>query len=200
MKIIHQGAEAILYLDKDKTLIKERIKKGYRVEQIDYKLRKFRTRREAKLLRNVQIPVPEVFYVDENNMKIKMEFLKGDVIKNILDKTSFLKRKSICKQIGQNIAKIHNNGIIHGDLTTSNMIWKKKQVYFIDFGLGFMSEKIEDKAVDLHLLKQALEAKHHKNFKQCFSSVLKGYKQSKNYQSIIQKLKAVESRGRYKKK
>ena len=70
------------------------------------------------------------------------------------------KQKQIMGLIGESVARIHQKDIIHGDLTTSNMIFKNEKVFFIDFGLGYISRKIEDKAVDIHLLKQALEAKH----------------------------------------
>ena len=79
------------------------------------------------------------------------------------------------------------------------MILKEKEVYFIDFGLGFQSHKIEDKAVDLHLLKQALEAKHFQNHEALFKNFLKGYKKDyEDSKKIIERLKIVEKRGRYK--
>ena len=71
---------------------------------------------------------------------------------------------------------------------------------FIDFGLGFFSNKIEDKAVDLHLLKQALESKHFKKWDENFKEVLKNYKISKDSEKVLERLKKVESRGRYKDK
>jgi len=103
--------------------------------------------------------------------------------------------------MGINLALLHNAEIIHGDLTTSNMIISKETLYFIDFGLGFQSNKVEDKAVDLHLIKQALEAKHYEISKECFKFILAGYKQeAKNFNQILARLKKVESRGRYKQK
>ncbi|MBU1204256.1 MAG: Kae1-associated serine/threonine protein kinase [Nanoarchaeota archaeon] len=200
MKILHRGAEAVLYVNEQGNIVKDRIKKGYRIEQIDYKLRKFRTRREAKLLRRQIIPSPEVLSVDETETKITMQYIKGQLIKDILDTISDNQRKKICRQIGNNIAKLHDQNIIHGDLTTSNMILKDDSIYFVDFGLGFISEKAEDKAVDLHLLKKALEAKHYKNFRQCFGAVLQTYKKSRNAGQVLERLKQVESRGRYKKR
>ena len=197
MKIIAKGAEAIL-IKEDNYLIKERIKKSYRIDEIDFKLRKYRTRSEAKLLSKVENS-PKVFDVDEKEMKIKMEFIDGKLIKNILDNLHSDKRNLLLREIGGKIAKMHDNDIIHGDLTTSNMILKEK-VYFIDFGLGFSSNRIEDKAVDLHLLKQALESKHYKHFEESFNEVLEGYKLSKNFKEIIQRLEKVEKRGRYKNK
>ena len=101
--------------------------------------------------------------------------------------------------IGKNIAKLHDADIIHGDLTTSNMILSGKEVvYFIDFGLGFISKKIEDKAVDLHLLKQALEAKHFTHWETLFKEVINGYSSSKDSKLVLKQLEKVEKRGRYK--
>jgi len=195
MKIIKQGAEAILYLEKD-YLVKERIKKSYRIDDIDKKLRKFRTRREAKLLQKTE-STPKVFDVDDKKMIIKMEFIEGKLLKDILDNMHKSKRNTLLKDIGKKIAKMHDEDIIHGDLTTSNMILKGK-IYFIDFGLGFHSKKIEDKAVDLHLLKQALESKHYKHFEESFKEVIEGYKLSKNWKEVLNRLEKVEKRGRYK--
>jgi len=194
MKLIQQGAEAILTrIDKNR-LIKERVKKSYRIEEIDKKIRKFRTKREAKLLTTAKINVPKVFNVDEENMKIEMEFLEGDLLKNILDTLPLKKSLEICKQIGTEVSSLHSQDIIHGDLTTSNMILKGDKLYFIDFGLGFFSTKAEDKAVDLHLLKQALESKHYKNFEKLYKTILKNYK----HKDVLKRLEKVELRGRYK--
>jgi len=193
--IIAQGAEAILRKEGNK-LVKERVKKNYRLKEIDDKLRKLRTRQEGKLLEKIDNG-PKIFKVDDKNMIIEMEFIDGDLLKNVLD--DLKDRDKICLKIGENLAKMHDKDIIHGDLTTSNMILKNNEVYFIDFGLGFISNKIEDKAVDLHLLRQALESKHYKHFKESFENVLKGYIKSKDYERVIERLKKVEGRGRYKK-
>jgi len=195
MKIICQGAEALLYLKNNK-LIKERIPKSYRIKEIDDKLRKFRTRREGKILEKAQINVPKVFKIDDKDMKIEMEFIPGKLLKDILDDLSISERNKICKQIGEEISKLHEQNIIHGDLTTSNMIYYQDKIYFIDFGLSFFSHKIEDKAVDLHLLKQALESKHYKHFESSFKTILSSYKNKE----VLSRLQIVEKRGRYKRK
>ncbi len=198
MRIIKQGAEAILYKNNNE-LIKERIKKDYRLRQIDEKLRRTRTRSEAKLLEKARvINVPRIIKVDEKNNKIIMEFINGELLKDILDKLNKKILIKICREIGRNIALLHDNDIVHGDLTTSNMILRDEKVYFIDFGLGFISRKVEDKAVDLHLMKQALESKHYKIFYVAYKSVIDGYKKSKDFKEVIKRLENVESRGRYK--
>jgi len=202
MKILHSGAEAILYLE-DKNLVKERIIKSYRHPHIDLAKRKYPTRRENKLLikaKNIGLNVPKVLMFDEKDMKIVMEYLEGEVLSELLNKASKSKRENICKKVGEQLAIMHDNEIIHGDLTTSNMIFKDNNVYFIDFGLGQISNKPEPKAVDLKLLKQALESKHYLYFEELYEKILEGYKKSKDYDLIIDRLRLVEKRGRYKRK
>lgn len=196
-RIIQRGAEAVL-IKKDNLLIKRRLKKSYRFPELDERIRKQRTKREFNLLEKASkiIPIPKIFRMDEKAKEITMEFIDGQKLSESLD--SIRNKLEISKQIGINLAKLHDHDIIHGDLTTSNMILKGSMLYFIDFGLGFTSKRAEDKAVDLHLIKEALEAKHFNIAKQCFEKILEGYSMSKNYSEVVQRLKKVESRGRYK--
>ena len=197
MKKIAQGAEATIFLDRKK-IVKERFRKGYRIPEIDEKLRKGRTRREAKLLEklnSLQISAPKLVECSED--KIIMEYIDGKRLRDVLKKQNYAK---ICKLVGEQVALLHNNGIIHGDLTTSNMILKQGKIFFIDFGLSFYSEKVEDKAVDMHLLRQALESKHYKIWEKAFKAVLEGYKKANGYKEIMDRFEQVEERGRYKHK
>lgn len=199
-KIISQGAEAVL-IHENGILKKKRIVKGYRHPELDRKIRIRRTRSESKLLEKAGkiICIPKVLQVDEKNAEIGMEFVSGKKLSESLDRFPLKEQMKICGKIGENVAELHNNDIIHGDLTTSNMILSGGKLFFIDFGLGFHSERIEDKAVDLHLLRQALESKHFKNWQKLFDSFIKGYgKKSNDFQRILEQFKKVESRGRYK--
>lgn len=195
--IIGKGAEATIYRDGD-IVKKDRESKSYRIKGIDDKLRKFRTRREAKVIKKLQdlnFPGPGLVNMDDKNMNIEMGFVKGDKVKDVLHKNHI----ALSKEIGQKLALLHQNNIIHADLTTSNMILND-QIYFIDFGLSFFSEKVEDKACDLHLLRQALESKHYKIYEECFSAVLEGYKEYSGSSLVIDRLEKVEKRGRNKNK
>jgi Kae1-associated kinase Bud32 len=192
MKELTSGAEATIFLDKNQ-IIKKRVKKNYRIEEIDSVLRKSRTRREAKILEKIPVKAPKILGTNKEDT-IQMEFINGKKVRDVLDENV-----SLAEEIGTKVAKIHDEGIIHGDLTTSNMILKE-EIYFIDFGLSFFSEKVEDKAVDIHLLKQALESKHHKVAKKAFEEFLKGYKKANKFKEIMTRFKIVEERGRYKKK
>ena len=194
-KLIAQGAEAKLFLE-DGKILKNRFKKSYRIKEIDEKLRGFRTRREAKILQKLQnmvFPSPKIIKNDEKE-NLMIEKIEGKLIKDVLENSNY---KRLCSEIGKKIAILHNNSIIHGDLTTSNMILNK-EIYFIDFGLSFFSEKAEDKAVDLHLLKEGLESKHYKIWEECFKCALEAYKkEAKKSNETLKRLEAVEKRGRY---
>ena len=198
-EIIQQGAEAII-LKEGEEIIKRRIKKSYRIKELDDKIRKQRTRSESKLLEKASkiISIPKLIKTDDKQMEISMEFIKGKKLSEELNSFSLKEQKQICFQIGESIAKLHDRDIIHGDLTTSNTLLKEKKVYFIDFGLGFNSHRIEDRAVDLHLIKQALEAKHFKNWETLFQSIKEGYEHSKDSKKVLEQLEKVEKRGRYK--
>jgi TP53 regulating kinase and related kinases len=199
MRLIQQGAEAKVFFD-DGTILKERIKKEYRHEEIDDSIRKSSTRREVKLLGKAAslVPVPKVIDSCDKEMKIKMEFIEGEKLRDVVEKVNSKERKQMFFRVGKKIAKLHNAHIIHGDLTTSNLIVKDK-IYFIDFGLGFVSTKVEDKAVDLHLIERALHSKHYKHAEECFEAVVKGYrKESKEFDKIWKRFEKVSSRGRYK--
>ncbi|MFC1755154.1 KEOPS complex kinase/ATPase Bud32 [Thermoproteota archaeon] len=201
MEKIAQGAEAILYKDKQNVL-KDRFEKKYRHPEIDRSLRKSRTRREAKVidkLQQINFPVPKLINMDDKEMKIEMEHIPGPKLRDVFEENP----KVYSRIIGEMVAKLHNNNIIHQDLTTSNMILneKNKMIYFIDFGLSFFSEKEEDKAVDLHLLRHALESKHYKVWKEAFDEVVKAYKANcRDADIILKRLEKVEKRGRNKSK
>jgi len=197
-KLIAQGAEAKLFLENNQ-ILKNRFKKSHRIKEIDEKLRVFRTRREAKILQKLQLinfPSPKLIKNDEKENLI-IEKINGKLLKDVLEKNNY---KNLCNEIGQKIAILHNNSIIHGDLTTSNMLLNK-EIYFIDFGLSFFSEKVEDKAVDLHLLKEGLESKHYKIWEECFNCAIDSYKKlAKRGSETLKRLEIVEKRGRYRAK
>ena len=200
MNLLAQGAESKIFLDKDR-VIKERFVKTYRIKEIDNRLRKSRTNREAKVLEKLQelnFPVPKLINTNEKDT-LKISYIEGKLLKTILEKNP----PKLSREIGQKIAILHNNNIIHGDLTTSNMILdkEKNEIYFIDFGLSFFSTKIEDRAVDLHLLKEALESKHSQIWEKCYKAALEGYKtKAINAHEVLKRLEVVEMRGRYKHK
>jgi len=201
MKILARGAEAILYectFQGLRAIVKERIKKGYRISQLDLRLRQSRTEAEARLLAaaaRAGVKTPSIY--KSSKFKLVLQYIDGLKLRDWIERRP-AQLKQILRQVGLMVAKMHDAGIIHGDLTTSNMILHNGQVYFIDFGLGFFSKRLEDKAVDLHLFKECLTSKHASLAKICWNAFLDGYKHSKNAQAVLERLKIVETRARYK--
>lgn len=203
-KIAH-GAEAVLYNDPiASTVMKQRLVKGYRLPALDESLRKFRTRREAKVLSRLQemnFPAPQLRDFCDKRMSITMDFVPGEKLKDVLENNE--NSTVLASKIGKMIGKLHHAHIIHGDLTTSNMILDKEtdKVNFIDFGLSFFSEKVEDKAVDLFLLDRALESTHAAMYPNIFEEVLTGYKDVyPKAEEVLERFKQVQARGRNKNK
>lgn len=202
-KMIAQGAEAKLLLgslDGSKVLIKDRIRKGYRLPGLDLKIRRQRTRREAGFLsraRRAGVHAPQIISIGNN--KIIMEFLEGERIKDILNSSPEKKRFLVYRLIGEAAAGLHSSGIMHGDLTTSNMILREGKLYIIDFGLGKFSKRIEDFAVDLFLLYEALKSTHFKYLNEAWQKILKSYRD--NYpepEAVLERFRKIEKRRRYK--
>lgn len=193
-KILAKGAEATIIQKDTSSVIKKRAPKKYRLPEIDEELIKSRTRRETKILQKLENIAPKVLNTDNQN-SLEIEYVEGDVLKNVLDN-----KTELAEQIGKNTGIMHDKDIIHGDLTTSNMILNREgKIKFIDFGLAFVSDKEEDKAVDLHLFKEAVESKHFRKEKEIWKEFLKGYNPS-NKKQILKRLEIVEKRGRNKQK
>ncbi|MCD6477139.1 MAG: Kae1-associated serine/threonine protein kinase [Candidatus Aenigmarchaeota archaeon] len=198
MNIIAQGAEAILYKENNK-IIKQRIEKKYRIKQIDEYLRKTRTKKEAKLIteaRRLGINVPKIISVDK--FKIVMEFIDGIKLRDLINNIESNKRKEIAQEIGNIVGILHTNHIVHGDLTTSNMILKDNKIFLIDFGLGDFTTRKEDYATDLSVLKEAFKSTHYKYLNELWDSFILGYKQSNNTsKEVFETLEKIKLRGRY---
>jgi len=211
--VLHKkGAEATLsqiVFDGNKAVSKKRVVKSYRNAKLDALIRKERTRSEAKLLRHITSTVnaPMVFKVDEANFEIILEFIDGKALKLVIEK-----EPSLAIEAGKCIRKIHDLGVIHGDLTTSNIIvaqesskkdsvdlelnkriGQKGVLFFIDFGLGYFSKKLEDRATDLVVFKKTFNATH-SSLKNGWELVLKGYSPSAE---LITRMEAIEKRARY---
>jgi Kae1-associated kinase Bud32 len=124
--------------------------------------------------------------------ELRMNFIHGSLVKNVLDSNV-----SLAEKIGLKVGMLHDLNIVHGDLTTSNMILSRDGLKIIDFGLSFISDKVEDKAVDLHLFKEAVESKHFSVEADVWNAFVKGYSPH-NKSDVLKRLDVVESRGRNK--
>ncbi len=191
-----RGAEAIIIINKKEGfVIKRRVEKPYRIKELDIIVRKKRNRTEAKIMEkllNNNLQVPKI--IEIKNFEIVMEFINGKTLKELNDENKL--NEKIIKQMAEIVSKMHELGIVHGDLTLKNFLLSEKGLYIIDFGLSYFSHHIEDKATDLVVLKDVLTLE---NKKHLFDKFLTYYKQ-KNKEEILKRIKEIEERGRYKRK
>jgi len=205
--LLKKGAEASLYLIEwygRKAIVKVREPKRYRPTALDNRIRSYRTLHEPQLIHEAKcagVSTPLIYMVNVNEASIVMEYIEGQQIKKLLNITTREKREILCKKIGKSIAQLHNYGLIHGDLTTSNMIKSfQDKIVFVDFGLGEKNGELEAKGVDLHLLKRSMQSTHYRFWEQCFQNILKGYTSVlgvKISEKVYEKIKEIEKRGRY---
>ncbi|MGQ9460927.1 MAG: Kae1-associated kinase Bud32 [Candidatus Bathyarchaeaceae archaeon] len=205
--LVKKGAEANLYLEEwhnRKVIMKRRLPKKYRLPELDEKIRSQRTIYEPQVIHKAKeagVPTPTIFMVDVAEANIIMEFVEGKQVKQALNDLPPEERLHLSRHIGRLIGRLHKNGIIHGDLTTSNMILTPYgKVVFVDFGLGERSTELETKGVDLHLMKRAFQSTHYKHAKECFEAVIEGYTEvlgEEETKNVLEKIREIERRGRY---
>ncbi|EEF37586.1 EKC/KEOPS complex subunit TP53RK [Ricinus communis] len=208
--LIKQGAEARVFESSfvgRKSIVKERFSKKYRHPSLDSKLTLKRLNAEARCMtkaRRLGVSTPVLYAVDPLLQTLNFEFVEGRAVKDILLEFGLLgvvqeeRLDDIATQIGDAVAKLHDGGLIHGDLTTSNMLIRdaSNQLVLIDFGLSFTSTLPEDKAVDLYVLERALLSMH-SSCGNVMDRILAAYrKSSKQWSSTINKLAQVRQRGR----
>ena len=207
-QIIKQGAEAKIYttdfFGKD-AIVKERFCKSYRVPALDEKLTQRRMSQEVRAIarcRRSGIRAPAVYHLDFVRKIIIMEritdgLLLKDYIRQ-LDPEDEDTVACLMQCVGKLLARMHDVDVIHGDLTTSNMIYsaEREDITLIDFGLSYVSSLAEDKGVDLYVLERAFLSTH-PHTEDRFQELLKSYaKSSKNSRAVLLKLDEVRSRGR----
>ncbi len=199
------GAEARLdsskWMDRE-VVVKQRVVKGYRHPTLDRSLQSFRIKNEARLMmeaRKAGVAVPIIYSIDISNGRIVMEEIPGVRVKDALQDDS-VDGTWICRRIGEIAAKLHSNDIVHGDLTTSNMLLDGDRIVLIDFSLGQKTSEVEDKGVDMHLLEEAFRSAHHSRGN-LYGSVKESYVESwVGGKEVLQKVHEIERRGRYTRK
>jgi len=205
--LIKKGAEASIYLGEwfgRKVIFKRRHPKKYRIPELDREVQMQRTKHEPQIIHRAKIagvPTPIIYMVDLKEATIIMEFVEGKQVKQILNELSDEDRISLCYKIGKLIGRLHRSGIIHGDLTTSNMILTPHgNIVLIDFGLSELSDELEARGVDIHLMKRALTSTHYKYADECFNAIIRGYEEIMGEDAtreVLNKVKEIERRGRY---
>jgi len=199
MQLIRQGAEAKLFkteFEGKPALLKSRVEKSYRCRQLDELLRGARTTGEANLIRkarSIGVKTPDIYNVDRQKKEILMQFIEGQRLKDALGKENI----GLCREVGKSIALMHENNLVHGDLTTSNILVQGKELFFIDFGLGKNSAKIEDKAVDLLVFRKTFEATHVELMPKGWELILEGYLAAGGKKEVLKQMEKVGQRVRY---
>ena len=166
-----------------KVVVKVRVPKRYRPEALDLQIRSYRTVHEPQLMHEAKaagVPTPLIYMVNVPEASITMEYIEGQQIKQLLNKAIQETRHELCVKIGELIGKLHSHGLIHGDLTTSNMILAPEgKIFFVDFGLGEKNSEVEAQGVDLHLMKRALQSTHYsvlgRMLQSCVCGLLVGF-------------------------
>ena len=202
LKLLKKGAEADIYLtqwDESRAILKARKPKRYRNPTLDSKIRKQRTIKEAQTISDIKtfgILSPLIYHVNLTKSEIVMQEIPGKPVHD-LPESQIIK---LSRDIGRLVGTMHNHGVMHGDLTTSNFILYKKKIYVIDFGLSQRTIKPEDHAVDLRLIKEILNSAHAKIMQPSWKNFLSDYKSvvgPAKFAKITNLVSEIESRGRY---
>lgn len=207
IKFLNMGAEAVIarcmFLDVD-AVIKWRFPKPYMPKELDREFRRSRTITEAKALLKalslgINTPIP--LYIESDEGLLIMTYIDGYVFRDIVDKINLKKVCDVCRNIGVFVAKLHEKSIVHGDVTTSNIILSKtlEEIYLIDFGLANFVKRIEDQAIDVHIFFRSIESAHHNVediAKECF---IEGYKiiRGEYADKVLKMVKSIRRMGRY---
>jgi TP53 regulating kinase-like protein len=202
LRLVKKGAEADIYVSSwngQISILKIRKKKDYRVSSLDIRIRILRTIREAKMIsesKSFGISTPLVYFVDEKKCKIYLQFINGKLVRDLPLKQIV----KACKEIGKIVGTLHRNGIMHGDLTTSNFILSKKGLVILDFGLSQKTDAIDDYAIDLRLFKEVLNSAHAQVVDDAWALFVLGYKSIMGKtltEKVINQVSVIEKRGRY---
>src|SRR5437588_1778198 len=204
---LHRGAEADLYLatiGRWKVIVKRRVRKEYRNPILDERIRHDRTISEASVIHEAKgagARVPSIVGVDIENNAIVMTHLDGTVARECFDDMGKSEAQKLLRSIGEQIGLLHTAGIVHGDLTTSNVIVSPSGASFIvDFGMSHRSVEPEDRGVDLHLLKRSIIASHSQDSSSMMNATIRGYEKTagkKIATSTCRKAREIARRGRY---
>ncbi|MEM2214178.1 MAG: Kae1-associated kinase Bud32 [Candidatus Nezhaarchaeales archaeon] len=203
-KIIKKGAEAELYLIDFlgiPAILKKRIPKPYRAKELDAHIRRMRTSHEVTMMFHARVcgvPVPAIYDVDPDEGVIIMEYIPGPTLKEMTLKDYEV--SSIFKLVGFYVGKMHLNNIVHGDLTTANIIVPEpEKPFFVDFGLAERTGELEAIGTDVHLMLRALESTHYSKVKELFNAFLRGYREimGGKVENVLKKVQEIRRRGRY---
>jgi TP53 regulating kinase-like protein len=175
----------------------------YRLPVLDKEIRRHRTIHEAEMIHRAKragVPAPSLYHVDPPAATLVMEFVQGERVRDHVEAYPPEELKEVFALFGRGVAKLHKAGIMHGDLTTANVVRRAEKLVFIDFGLSVHSTRVEDHAVDLRLIKETLIGAHPKAAAAALDSLLAGYSEEAGrprHRAVLKQLQSIERRGRY---
>jgi len=204
-RLIAKGAEADLVLMEWNgltALAKRRNPKKYRHPELDRRMRKTRTKIEADIIHRAKlngVPTPLLYQVDPEEAVIVMEYVDGVKVRDAVDEMTEADRRQLFKRIGVYAGRLHGAGVIHGDLTTSNIMKRGERLVFIDFGLAEVSVEVEKRGVDLNLMDRMLTSTHYRHREELLAVFLEGYREALGAEAndAVTRMEEVAKRGRY---
>ena len=205
-RLLYRGAEADLFRGSWEGLdavFKVRKRLPYRLRELDDVIRRQRTIHESEMIglaKGAGINAPRLYFIDPPSSTIVMGFIQGDRLKDVVPGMGPDGLQSFFRLLGRDIARLHASGIMHGDLTTANIVRKGGELFFLDFGLSIHSDRVEDHAVDLRLIKETLSGAHSKVAQAAMNHLLEGYRDgvgAARARLVQKQLTSIERRGRY---
>ncbi|WP_292370573.1 bifunctional N(6)-L-threonylcarbamoyladenine synthase/serine/threonine protein kinase [Methanoregula sp. UBA64] len=188
-----RGAEAVVTF-KDGNAVKQRQSKQYRAPALDKRLIAERTRAEARLIhmaRKAGVPTPVIRDITHDT--IVMEQIAGTLLTESLGAAH-------CEEAGRAAGRLHAAGIMHGDLTSSNMILRTTddRCVLIDFGLAQVTTEIEQRGVDIHVMFQTLSSTNPEEAGELKTAFARGYAETfTGAAEVLKREEEIELRGRY---
>ena len=204
-RLIYRGAEADVYRgfwEGVPAVRKVRRPFSYRLPALDATIRRRRTSQEGRMLHSSKragVPAPSVLDIDPGQSTIVMELVEGPRLKDVAETKA---AAGHFVQLGALAARLHGRGIMHGDLTTANAIVSPQGLVLVDFGLAVHSDRVEDHAVDLRLIKETITGAHPSVAKIALAALLRGYEEEGGERAaamVLRQLASIERRGRYAK-
>jgi Kae1-associated kinase Bud32 len=205
-KLLYKGAEADIIKGMwqgTDAVYKVRKQLLYRLPILDDAIRRSRTIREAQMIRSARsagVRTPYLYAVDVPNFTLVMEFVGGERVSDVMQTINADEIKGLFRGIGRNIGSLHKASIMHGDLTTANIVRNGHGLVFIDFGLAVHTTRIEDFAVDLRLIKETLGGAYPKVSSVALDTLYEGYAEKVGKSkagATLKQLRGIERRGRY---
>jgi TP53 regulating kinase-like protein len=205
-RLLYRGAEADVIegsWEGVDAIFKVRNPLRYRLPVLDEAIRRSRTIHEAQMIhsaRSAGLRTPYLYAIDIPNSTLVMEYIRGERVKDVIPALQTRKVREIFRDLGRAAGSLHASGIMHGDLTTANVVYGEGELAFVDFGLAVRTRRIEDCAVDLRLIKETLSGAHPELSADALDAIYEGYSAivgTSRFHSTLRQLQSIERRGRY---